>query len=1136
MHRQSIRAYLLCLLVVYTESHEARGLYDLDLPNNKLVTVSTSAKTLNTPMGIAIGNFKGKSGVFYSSYSDSDIWFFESTPTCEQSGSCVVVKVAGTSDAGITDGSLTTATFVDPSRMLYMEDFNVLLIADRANGYLRYISFDSSLVGTMKTSAGVKLQLVGYQASDNNPELDIKRHGNYLYASDTKFVYNITGDDGTLERSFHFGVVKKYTALAQWQINMGYLSTNKVFITSIAVDNTRHQLYVSYTFARSALVVLPLEVTSVGDVRILSSDGVLYNIPLTYPRPVNGKLTSSNPAEVAVVTFPIHMHYDQTDDVLYWLEVYPTSVSASYAMGAVAVRRLKFSTGMIDYYAGDTATYRDGLGRVVGYIDGPSNVARFRYPVTMAFLSSSGPYGLGPVMYVCDYGNGAIRKVSTIVNTPQPTPAPSVSLRPTFAPTYSQRPTPFPSRAPTAAPIVPPSYAPSVAPSSSAPSSSAPSVTPTSSAPTPLPSASWQPTLGMEPTAGPTALDGDCLEILLLDEFGDGWGGLKLYANHSGWRSAEAKKPHIALKDGSDPDIVSVSYSKAPTATHNPLTFKICASLHEDRFHDRGLYVLEIGAPPHQEAPCDWEVLWQVSSMSQNYNDVRTGGRHTRMEFEFTGDGVFELRKEDRPLPHPDQCTRCDHPPPNLARAPPLPQTPAVPDLSPRDPPPPKLHPVPFVLHDSGGDGWFTSELGAKYAITDHTKTKLLSSGTVCGQLLKEDCEVKLPDGDYYFRVGGAGDSDSSQIAWTFCSAHGTAQQELSFAIFDGKCIPGHHRDAMSLIGTVERTTIVMRGELLLDNTFSPELSAVDTRVFESAIASVLRVDSSAVFITEACVTSPGRLCSSSDDDHSYDTSTSVDPSSRELSATFLLDIAFVVNVVVEDYAMVGSQYHDAMSLFQNKKKLLDSSFVGQTLEKTIREEAQRTPGSLLGFVQTQHIVPLKKIALRYGFDSFSTAPTPAPASGSLAAAIKHVIIDETVRQEELVLLPLSIVIVSLLVVYVLKRRGVANNQLQTNEDDSAWKNIVLHSEQDKVIVDTSSTPVPKQSPATDCDEGDVYQCPYDFDDLRVLPYVQPRYHQRQEENSFLSKSGHSTGLYDINEHIVRNFISMGRQTGEHSV
>jgi hypothetical protein len=429
------------------------------------------------------------------------------------------VVVAGSGVSGVSDGSFLSASFFDPSRILFVEELNVLLVTDRSSGYVRYLSFYDGQVRTMRTSEyGLPVVLVGNAVSDSFPEMDVKRFGNYFYLSDTRNVYNVTGADGTLRGALDNAILSPYSALKKWQLANDYdISTKKVYISSIEVDSSRQVLYVAYTFTRSAIVQMPINCRGVSDITIFSTDGVAYNIPQTYPRPRNGNLFSSAIAGSALFTFPMAMHYDSADDVLYWTEAYAhlATGSASGALGAIAVRRLKFSSYEIDYYAGNVGTFRAVVGKTVGFRDGPVDQAIFRLPTSIAFYSNVGTLGTGPLMYICDNGNSAIRKVATVVGTKAPTQVPTTSLKPTFRPTMSLRPTSAPSRIPTVAPSMAPSGSPTTAEPSSLPSTSPPSVTPTglpTGIPTSKPSISMSPTIFHAPTGSPTELDGDCLE------------------------------------------------------------------------------------------------------------------------------------------------------------------------------------------------------------------------------------------------------------------------------------------------------------------------------------------------------------------------------------------------------------------------------------------------------------------------------------------------------------------------------------------------------------------------------------------------------------------------------------------------
>lgn len=495
--------------------------YDLNLPNNLLNNVTTVTRGLSTPIGLDIGKYQGNNGLFVTSFSDSNIRFITTNPTCETLGNCPSVVIAGSTSGttGFSDGAFTSATFSDPSRILFVEELNVLLVTDRGNGFVRYLSFDDRQVRKMSTAGyGLPVILVANAVSDSFPEMDVKRYGNYFYLSDSRFVYNITGEDGTLRGALDNGVLSQYTSLKKWQLLNDYdISTKKIYISSIAIDSRREVIYVAYTFTRNAIVQMPIRCRSSSDITILSTDGVVYNIPQSYPRPRNGNIFSSPISGYALFTFPMHLQYDGGDDVLYWTEAYAhlATGSATGALGALAVRRLKFATYEVDYYAGNVGTFRAVIGKTVGYRDGPVDQAIFRLPTALAFYSNLGIWGTGPLMYVCDNGNSAIRRVATVVNTRSPTVSPTISIKPTFSPTISLKPTPNPTSSPTNFPTTTPTGVPSTSVPSASPSSSHPTLFPTpepTGIPTAIPTISLAPTIFHAPTGSPTELDGDCLE------------------------------------------------------------------------------------------------------------------------------------------------------------------------------------------------------------------------------------------------------------------------------------------------------------------------------------------------------------------------------------------------------------------------------------------------------------------------------------------------------------------------------------------------------------------------------------------------------------------------------------------------
>eukprot|EP01041_Mallomonas_annulata_P011166 gene11166-23334_t len=107
-------------------------------------------------------------------------------------------------------------------------------------------------------------------------------------------------------------------------------------------------------------------------------------------------------------------------------------------------------------------------------------------------------------------------------------------------------------------------------------------------------------------------------------------------------------------------------------------------------------------------------------------------------------------------------------------------------------PKPRKPYPYITMLMNTAGSGWFDGTgTSTYYSISDSTRYELMASGTICGEFSKEICEEKLPDGSYIFRVSGNGDANQDDNSWKFCGVTGGPQQELSFSVKKGKCTAG---------------------------------------------------------------------------------------------------------------------------------------------------------------------------------------------------------------------------------------------------------------------------------------------------------------------------------------------------------
>lgn len=1035
-------AFLFCGLLA---DNSARELYDIGLPNFAVVNVSTLHHGLINPMGVAVGVYNSKPGVFVSSFKTTEIYFIDTSNRCGDSSSCVLTKVAGTGVSGISDGALSSASFTDPSRMVYVSELNVLFVTDRANGIIRFINFNSDEVGTLKTATGTRLAVVGSAIADNNPEIDIKYSGEYLYISDSQNVYNVTGADGTLATALTAAVMRRYTALKAWQLANDYdITTRKVYLTSIAINAEAGVMYVSYSYQRNAIVVCPLAAKSMNEISVLTSDGKVYNIPASYPRPRNGVIGSAAVNGFDLVTFPMHMQYDATDQTLYWIEAFAhlSSGTAAGALGAIAVRRLRFSTMEVDYYAGNTGTFRNILGKVTGYKDGGATYSEFSYPVSLSFAGSTASIGGGPLLYIIDYTNTAVRRVHTTINTPSPTLQPTISHRPTHAPTYSHAPTPAPSRSPTLAPSPYPTMYPTLKPTTAAPSSSAPSYTPTpqpTASPTLAPTISHAPTINHAPTSMPTALNGSCLSVYLLDHFGDGWGDTVMYLSH--------------------PDPSSngtLFYELAPSFQENPLVRQICASMDIDRIHMRGEYIFYVQSPT-KDVRNNWEIFVRITE--EVTGEFYTGSLNTIMAFNFA-DGVFTLEMSDNLIDNTFSCNRCTHPPPKPKPiSPPPPKAGGSQEFSSLEPvllernlllkappPPPKKYPIPFVLHDDGGDGWFySSGVGTSYYITDRKKTRLVASGTLCGDYLKDDCQESLPNGDYYFRVGGAGDENRDQIAWTFCKRHSFAQYELSFSIVDGECIPGYLASAETLATAVETTVIHMQGHVLLANVIDTKLSLRELELIETSLAEVMHLCVSDVVVVSYCVAvDEYTYCNNDDDD---DDSPNANTVARKLSTTFVLSLTVSIDIVAENYGVTGSHYSDMVLLANETSQNFTDSIHSGAFQSILRRYAtDNLPNSVLHFVRTTKPSELMVTDIDYRFvatlspDSIDHE-TPLSEIGGLIRVVN----DESSMQVILLVVPCAFVLVAagiVVVVHLLNKKRKACHAVSVSR--GRWRSVLL--------------------------------------------------------------------------------------------
>jgi hypothetical protein len=949
-----------------------RELY-LNGPNAARINVSTSYKGIPFVYGTVYGSYEGMNGLFISTFRPPAVYFMNTQNQCEETFTCTLVKLVGTSVAGIDDGNFygfggSQASISDPSRMAYSAELNVVFVMDRSSGIIRILHLNSHTVTSVRTN-GLLVQVHGSQLPDNNPELDIKINGQYLYVSDSSWVYNITGADGTLAGILTNAIMTPYSALKQWQLMHNYdKSLNKIYLTSIAINAGIQMIYASYTYKREAIIMFPIELVDSSQVQILTTDGILWNpalsVPLIEPE---GNLLSVLPSGYSFVGFPMHMQYDAGTNSLYFTEVFAHFSQGTVlgALGSVAIRRINLDSLNIDYFAGAIQTPRFVYGTPTGYLDGWADQARFSYPVTLEFVGSSASPNGGVKMYVVDSQNGAIRLIQSIPDTPRPSSQPTIS----FAPSR-------PSHAPTLA-------APTLHPTAE-PSTGVPTIGPTFQ-----PSISFSPTVFIPPTNQPTELNGECLQFELIDTFGDGWSGSQLRIETPGHAETVIYREPL---------------------TPNPEVFQICSSY--SRTEQYGQYPMGIISPNNAENL--WEILWRVTILAKGL--VYTGNSETAMVFAFDENG-FVFVDGSSLQSNSFSCTRCQHPKPK-----PKPGSSSGsssthntenPDECPDDeclkrfllpgalPPPPNPKPpiitndLSFVLHDNAGNGWFdTFGDGSNYYISDVNRQHILSQGTLCGEdLFRDECITSLPDGDFYFRVTGTTNPDRDDVFWNFCHTRGTARQELSFTMIDGVCYPGALRDAIVIFSSPTSTKLSMISEILVENVYANELNSLDKMVLEQSMISLLEMSNIVVadaMISSICKSKTGKFCADEPEpDHRRLVAPLGKPAASSIApGTTTWDISFQISIITEANGIDGTKYLQVVDFVEKLTGIITDGVIKGDLQTIIEAKANSMGSTSLKWSHIHREIPASLMHIHY----ISTpTPTSAPvSSSSFADSLSH--------------------------------------------------------------------------------------------------------------------------------------------------
>jgi len=154
-----------------------------------------------------------------------------------------------------------------------------------------------------------------------------------------------------------------------------------------------------------------------------------------------------------------------------------------------------------------------------------------------------------------------------------------------------------------------------------------------------------------------------------------------------------------------------------------------------------------------------------------------------------------------------------------------------------------KTYPMEIELADQLPDSWFQKDgSGTSYYVSDSLGLSLFTSGSICGDSILEKCSLsELPDGQYLLRVGGGIDSNAGDHTWKFCGHAGGAKDQLEFIVVNGRCSPMLTITRTLFCSKIDVPVVVLEGHLLMSGLQpSTVLTAGDEQVLNSVIASYI--------------------------------------------------------------------------------------------------------------------------------------------------------------------------------------------------------------------------------------------------------------------------------------------------------
>lgn len=265
---------------------------------------------------------------------------------------------------------------------------------------------------------------------------------------------------------------------------------------------------------------------------------------------------------------------------------------------------------------------------------------------------------------------------------------------------------------------------------------------------------------------------------------------------------------------------------------------------------------------------------------------------------------------------------------------------------------------------------WKTNYLGASWYLADDRRTTLFQTGSLCHDEHKSGkrsikssgyCNLCLGDGSYSMRFSGEPSPDF--MSWDFCGVQGGHGQELTFHVKKGKCI------ADSLVGVETDcygtviSTVVVRGVVNLFGLTSEFIESSQYSIMPGILAdSVVGWEAKNIEIQSTSLTSR-----------------SLSSTSRSL-AEFDVDVEFTVTFESEtDYGVEGRVYSKVQNLVSSLEDSLASRVSSESFTTSLAQCAVLAGAVSLERVQSAELVWLELDSITYeGVHEMKASTLPA--------------------------------------------------------------------------------------------------------------------------------------------------------------